>query len=158
MDDRISSAITQCELQTRLFRNVLDGMEEHWTDSPKGANHAAWLAGHLVSTRHMMANVSGLQIAEPNPELFGNGKGLETKANYPGLSTTISHWQGISHKLSPHLRGLSPETLARKAPFATPAGETLADFFTFLMHHEAYHIGQLGILRRYFGKEAMKYN
>jgi len=31
-------------------------------------------------------------------------------------------------------------------------------FLAFLMHHEAYHIGQPGILRKYLGKEAMKYN
>jgi hypothetical protein len=133
-------------------------MEEHWTDRPKAANHAAWLAGHLVSTRYMLANVSGLQLAEPNPELFGNGKGLEVTATYPGLASVASQWEEISHKLTQHLKGLNSKSLTQKAPFPTPAGETLADFVTFLVHHEAYHLGQLGILRRYFGKEAMKYN
>lgn len=33
----------------------------------------------------------------------------------------------------------------------------LAGFMTLLNHHQAYHIGQIGILRRGFGKEPMEY-
>ena len=49
--------------------------------------------------------------------------------------------------------------LASDSPVNVPFGDkTMKGFLAFLMHHEAYHIGQMGILRKYLGNEAMKYD
>ncbi|WP_155208447.1 hypothetical protein [Xanthovirga aplysinae] len=33
----------------------------------------------------------------------------------------------------------------------------MAKMLAFFAHHEAYHIGQMGIIRKYFGEAAMEY-
>ena len=53
---------------------------------------------------------------------------------------------------------LPDEVLGSPAPTKTPiADETLGGMLAFLMHHEAYHIGQMDLLRKYLGKDAMSY-
>src|SRR5829696_4938062 len=83
----VSPLLAQFKLQERLFNNVLDGLKEE--DALKrinaNTNHIAWLTGHLVSTRFMMAGLLGIQLQEPFPELFANGKGLQADAKYPTL-------------------------------------------------------------------------
>ena len=53
------------------------------------------------------------------------------------------------------LRAASPETLARPVP-DSPTGnpdETVSSFIVAIAFHEAYHLGQVGLLRRTLGKE-----
>lgn len=76
MDHRLDLVIAQFQLHNRLFKNVLEGMEEHRSEQPaEMTNHAAWLAGHLVSSRFMMGQIVGLKVQEPHPGLFEHGKG-----------------------------------------------------------------------------------
>jgi hypothetical protein len=81
MSNTIKHLINQFNLQTRLFSNVTAGV----TDARAGksmnenTNHAAWLTGHTVSTRYMLAGALGLTIEEPFPALFKNGKGILTE-------------------------------------------------------------------------------
>ena len=100
----------------------------------------------------------GIGDKEPHPELFGNGKGIDTAADYPSLTNNLKDWDTITSKFSEALSALTTEQLDAKAPFPSPLGDTIGGMLAFLAHHEAYHIGQLGILRKYFGKEAMKYD
>lgn len=160
MSNSIKHLINQFNLQTRLFNNVTTGIKD--SDSTKqmneNTNHTAWLTGHTVSTRFMLAGALGLKEAEPYPELFQNGKGLDKNAKYPSMADLTSGWNSISEKVAAALNALSEEVLATKMPRPVPTGDTLGDFISFLMHHEAYTIGQLGIYRRFHGEEAMKYN
>ncbi len=53
---------------------------------------------------------------------------------------------------------LPDAALSSPAPAKMPVNDdTLGGMLAFIMHHEAYHIGQLSLLRRILGKEAMKY-
>lgn len=151
--------IGQFELHTRLYKNALLGMDEVCTDRPTDStNHIGWIAGHLVSTRHMLTGLLGVEAAEPHATLFGNGKGIEAGAAYPTVSECLEHWQAITPLMIEGLKKVTPAQLSNNAPFLTPMGETIDHTLAFFAHHEAYHIGQLGLLRKYFGKEAMKYS
>lgn len=151
--------ISQFNLQTKLFNNVTAGISD--AESIKlmseNANHVAWLTGHLVSTRYMLAGVLGLKETEPFPELFAQGKGMDKNAKYPGMANLTKDWASVSEKVAKALSSVTEENLNAKAPFPLPTGDTMGDFFSFLMHHEAYTIGQVGIYRRFLGKEAMSY-
>lgn len=160
MPDSIKHLINQFNLQTRLFDNVTAGVTD--ADSQKqmnqNTNHLAWLTGHTVSTRYMLAGVLGLQEQEPFPAFYENGKGMDKDATYPGMSDLTKDWHPISEKIAAALEATTEEALAAKMPNPVPTGDTLGDFIAFLMHHEAYTIGQMGISRRYHGLQAMKYN
>lgn len=160
MTSTMKPLISQFHLQTRLFKNVTDSIidAEAQTRLNGNTNHIAWLTGHIVSTRFVMANVLGVPVKEPFPELFENGKGMDPEVEYPSMNDLLKDWEGISGKILPVLEGLTDEALEQKGPFPVPTGDTVGDFVTFLMHHEAYTIGQIGIARRFFGREAMKYS
>ena len=147
------------EVHTRLYHNVNEGMDNHLLERPNEmTNHVAWLAGHLVSARYLMLNALGLDVQEPYPGLFAQGKGLEQGADYPDLQTLRKCWSEVSGILLKAVADAGDESLSGKAPFATPTGETVGEFLNFFVHHEAYHLGQLGILRRIFREDALKYN
>lgn len=146
-------------LQTRLFRNVTKDITDehakaHFAGSP---NHIAWITGHIVSSRYMLGYVLGMTDREPFPELFERGQGIQD-IRYPSIEQLTDGWEAYSEKLMATLENLPEEDLLADPPLKTPINEnTLRGFITFLAHHEAYHIGQLGLARRYFGYEPMSY-
>ena len=152
--------VNMFNLQTRLFNNVTaDISDEDAGKQPNGhTNHIAWLTGHIVSTRYMLANSIGLSEQEPFPDFFGNGKGRDDSASYPLMSDLVSGWNSLADKIAEKLGSMDEESLSTEMPRAVPTGNTLGDFISFLIHHEAYTIGQIGILRRYWNMEAMKYS
>jgi hypothetical protein len=160
MSSSIKHLINQFNLHTRLFSNVTAGVND--SDAQKqmneNTNHIAWLTGHTVSTRFMLSQVLGMQFTEPFPAFFENGKGLDKKTQYPSMKDLTKEWTSISEKVSNAMSSLSEEELNKKIPRPVPTGDTLGDFIAFIIHHEAYTVGQMGIARRFFGLEAMKYN
>jgi DinB superfamily len=159
MSNSIKHLINQFNLQTRLFNNATVDI----TDANAGksinenTNHIAWLTGHTVSTRFMLAGILGLNVQEPFPALFQNGKGVDKTEKYPSMKELIAEWNSISEKVAAALTNLTEEAIANKMPQPVPTGDTLADFISFIIHHEAYTIGQIGIYRRVYGMEAMSY-
>jgi hypothetical protein len=156
----LQPVIEAFKLQTRLFRNVtVDITDEHAKGHFAGSpNHIAWITGHLVSTRFMLSSVLGLPDREPFPEFFERGKGIQDDVNYPSMSKLTEGWDRFAEKIIDRLESLSEEDLQADPPIQTPiADNTLRGFITFICHHEAYHIGQLGLARRYFGYEPMSY-
>ncbi len=160
MSNSIKHLINQFNLQTRLFKNVTQEVTEANANKAmnENTNHMAWLVGHTVSTRFMLAGALGLKVQEPFASFFENGKGIDRTAKYPSMKELIADWNSISEKITAVLAGLSEEAINTKMPRPVPTGEALGDFISFIMHHEAYTIGQLGIYRRFYGMEAMKYN
>ncbi len=151
---------SQFDLQTRLFLNVVAEVSDSAATTRLNANtnHIAWLAGHTVSTRYTLANVLRMEVQEPFPALFGNRKGLDASAQYPSLTVLTQDWASLSEKISAAIKALPAEALSMELPQPVPTGNTLGDFLAFILHHEAYTIGQMGLARRFHGLEAMKYN
>ena len=159
VDSPLQFVMAQFNLQSHLYKNVLDGLEDvRDRRSNDMTNHIAWIAGHVVSTRCFLVSLLGGQAQEPHPELFENGKGLEADGDYPTLAESMASYEEVTAKLNDALASATPEQLAADAPFPVPAGKTMGDMAAFLAHHEAYHIGQIGILRRVFEKDAMSYS
>ena len=147
-------------LQTRLYSNVLADFNEEvaQTNIGESSNHIAWLAGHIVSSRHGLCNVLGGDIREPFPEYFEKGKGVQ-ELKYPTLKELTNGWKDISKRLEELLQNITEKRILEEAPFKVPMGDgSIGSVIGFYAHHEAYHIGQLGLARRYHGQAAMKYN
>ena len=148
-------------MQTRLFRNVTNDITDehakaHFGGSP---NHIAWITGHLVSTRYTLSTVLGLIDREPYPELFESGKVIQDDMDYPSMDKLTAGWEDFGEKIIDRLESLTEDELQADPPIQTPiADNTLRGFITFICHHEAYHIGQLSILKRHFGYEPLSYS
>lgn len=147
---------TQFDLHTRLFRNVLEGITDQaaTTRHNPNANHLTFLAGHLVFSRLLLKDFAGL----PSDDRFAQfEKNMDPAAAYLPLATILAKWDEIAEPMSAGLKAIPAEVLASNAPFPLPTGPTVQHFIDFMMHHEAYHLGQLGILRKFAGQEAMSY-
>jgi uncharacterized damage-inducible protein DinB len=151
--------IEQFRLQTQLLLNVSgDISEEHAKAHLAGSpNHIVWIIGHVVSMRYLLGSVLGMTDKEPYPELFEGGKGIQ-EISYPSIAQLTTTWEEQSAKLIARLESLTEDDLQVEPPFRTPVKDkTLRGFIAFLAHHEAYHLGQLGLARRYFGYQPMRY-
>lgn len=159
-DQSITSVKEIFELHTRMFLNVLEGINENDAQQPlsESTNHIAWLTGHIASSRQAVTNLLGGSNGEPFPELFANGKGIEA-VTYPSLTELKTDWADTSGLLMKLLDEIEPEQLEAEEPFKVPLGNgSLRSLISFFAHHEAYHIRLIGIARRCFGYDAMKYS
>jgi len=159
----IDTLLILYDLHTKLFSNVLNGITDkdaHNRLNTK-ANHIAWLAGSLVQERYELAGVLGAdpetyQNKQSALELFRDHNGIQDGITYPPLLTFEKDWKTITPVLRNALVHASDRQLEK--PFEMP-GETMTvfDLITFVIHREAYCIGQIGLYRRLLGYAAMKY-
>jgi hypothetical protein len=160
MINTVKLLISQFNLQTRLFKNVTYGVTDAVSHNQfyKNANHVEWLTGHIVSSRYLLAGLIGLEDTEPFSDLFQNVKGMDKDITYPAVEHLTKNWDSLSAKIASPLDSITEETLSSKLPDPVPNGDTFGDFIAFILHHEAYTIGQIGIYRKFLGLSAMSYN
>lgn len=160
--DAIDPLLEAFRLHTRLFKNVLNGVKEN--DEQRRiadhTNHLAWMAGNLVSVRYMMANMLGAGVPESYPELFARVKGIRENVSYPALEQQIREWESISEQLDTLCRNVDHEKLLAPSSFeGLPVSEdSVFNALTFWIDRESYVIGQMALLRKAYGYDAMKYD
>jgi uncharacterized damage-inducible protein DinB len=162
----IQPVIKQFELQTRLFNNVLEGIEDL-----KGSkrlsdqvNHLQWIAGHLTNSRYGIAAGIGIKATFPYKEQYTDpseppphNRAIDPSVKYPSLTEIKKSWNELAPVFSEKISGLSNEQLSSGIPFPVPTGKTFQDLLSFIASHESYHIGQMSIIRKYLGLSAMSY-
>jgi len=157
-----ASLKAQFDLHTRLFNNATAGISdgESNTRNDDHVNHVKWIAGHLLNTRlGSFSKVAGLQPDDIYAAQFGRGNSLDVNASYPSLDEIRNKWNQVSAGISNGINNIPDTVLQAPSNAQVPIADTTVNgLVSFLVSHEAYHIGQLGILRKLMGKEAMSYN
>ena len=156
--------LVQYDLHQRLFNNVLDGFSDEETNLrlegfPK-VNHVKYLAGHLLNSQYGIAKIAGLNPEVRWNELLAVMGQSQAKDDipYPGIEEIIGEWNSLYLPAREGLLNLTADQLSGKAPQPFDAvSDSLGELWAFVSHHQAYHIGQIGILRRALGKSAMSY-
>ena len=149
------------DLNTDLLFNCCDGLSE--ADAARrlsdGGNSVVFLAAHLAYSRHYVAGRLGLPAADnPLAPYLDGKKGIDDVSELPPLQEILSAWEAIGSHLVTSLESLDAEALARHAPHRFPiAGDNPLTLLTFFVQHDAYHVGQVSILRRQLGHGAMSY-
>jgi len=161
MTSSLAATVAQFNMQTRLYLNALEGISdtEANTRNSDQVNHIKWIAGHVLNTRlNFLSKIAGLPHDESYVAQFGRGSTLDLNAEYPALEELKAKWHDSASAISAGLAAIPEEVLAAEAPSKTPIGDdSIRGLIAFLVSHEAYHIGQLSILRKMNGKEAMSY-
>jgi len=160
MDARIAALADTLRLNTRLFRNCLDG----FTDDRAAArptpdtNSAAFIAAHLADSRFYLLKLLGGERANPLTRYLGTARGIDDITEWPTLQETLSAWTDVSHALRDRMEALTAgeldQTVNLRFPMAHP---TIFGALTFLVQHDTYHLGQLSLLRKHAGLPAMSY-
>ncbi len=152
---------SQFDFQTRLFNNVLDGVtdEESAARNNDNVNHMKWIAGHLLNTRvGSLSKLAGLQPDESYVAQFARGTNLDSNVAYPSIEELLSKWNSTAAAIGSGIEKIPEEVLSAKSNAPVPiADDTVRGLLAFLMSHEALHIGQLSLLRKMVGKEAMSF-
>jgi hypothetical protein len=156
--------LIQFDLHHRLYNNVLEGFTDEESNRRLGGypgiNHVKYLAGHLLNSQYGIAAIAGLNPEVKWNNLFavmGQSKAGD-HADYPGIDKIKTEWNGMYEPIRAGLLNLSEGDLIKKPPSPfDQVSESTGQLWAFINHHQAYHIGQIGILRRAFGKEPMSF-
>jgi len=112
--------------------------------SPKtGGNCINWILGHILYNRDFALKVAGQELIcdERFRHLYSTGSKLSETEKAVGLNELINKFNRSQELL---IKGLSENDLKED--------EEKIEYLIGLGFHEAYHAGQLGILRRILGK------
>lgn len=156
--------LVQFDLHHRLFNNVLDGFTDEETNrrlhGDNNINHVKYLAGHLLNSQYGLALIAGLNPQVKWNDLFAVMGQSEAgdDIDYPDIEEIKKEWKDLYKPTRKGLKQLRSEELAKSppSPFEQVA-ESSGELWAFINHHIAYHIGQIAILRKGFGKEPMSY-
>lgn len=159
-----NALLVQFDLHHRLYNNVLADFTNEETnrrlhDDPN-INHVKYLAGHLLNSQYGLAMIAGLDPEMKWNDLFAVMGQSEAKDDipYPDIEKVKAEWNDMHEHIREGLSQLATGDLSEipPAPFDQVA-ESVGELWAFINHHQAYHIGQIGILRKAFGKEPMSY-
>ena len=117
-----------------------------------GGNCANWVLGHLVNVHNGVMGVLGEPLVWESEQLARAGfdpiESLEDAIDWDAMT---ERFLGSRERCVAAIERLSGEALAEQ--LVDPFGErtTRGQLLTLLAFHQAYHVGQLGVLRRVAG-------
>lgn len=159
MDARVAALADILRLNTKLFRNCLDGLTDAAArERPvSGSNNAAFVAAHVADSRFYLLRLLGAEAANPLAYLE-DVKSIDDVKQWPTLEEIHAAWTQASHALRERLDSLTAAELDQPAKQGFPMpNATMLGVLTFLVQHDSYHVGQLSLLRRQVGLPAMSY-
>ena len=159
----LTSTIDVLRHQTRLVHRVVqinvDGVTqaESLVQPQPAGNCLNWVVGHLVAIYHNVLPLLGQQPVLDATVLKRYDRGsapLRNGADALDISELMKAWDECCMRVDAGLASLSDETLAEPAlrsPTNNP-DETIGSLLSTVCWHQAYHSGQLGVIRRIVGK------
>jgi uncharacterized damage-inducible protein DinB len=144
-----------------VLKMNVDGIEHQASlESPQpGGNCLNWVVGHVVAARNrILTEVLGLPSilsAEAAKPYDRGAPALVDGAAALPLGELMAIFEASQETLREGLKRVSDERLTQPAPFSPGNNpkETVGSLLAGLAFHEAYHVGQAGMLRRMLGKE-----
>ncbi len=148
---------TQIHYNLGALKMNLEGLtnEESLIQPQPAGNCLNWIVGHILANR---AGILGLLGQEPvwneeEAEPYQRGsEPLTDPALAKNLDDLVAMLETSQESILAGLSEISDEALRAPAP-SGKEGETVETGFAGLVFHEAYHVGETGILRRLLGHE-----
>lgn len=146
---------------------LLADLQGHeWTFQPRtGLQHPLWIAGHLACSQELLLFQRCLKRSVLNPQFLAHfpvGGDIKSASEYPwpdlaAIRGEMDHMQQTTEET---VASLTDELLAEPA-FAGdgsrhPHYDTKLGAISHLARHEAFHAGQLAMLRRLLGKRFLR--
>ncbi len=142
-----------------INKNLQDLTQEDSLVQPEnGGNCLNWVLGHII-----VARGATLVLAGTTPTLTGENLAIYRRGSHPegtegfvDLATLRGWLSDTQQQLIPALAALSEEDLNSLVPEERrrpPLTGSIAEGLIRLQFHEAYHNGQIGLLRRIAGRE-----
>ena len=124
-----------------------------------GGNCMNWILGHLAAVYDRSREIFQPEGYAPDDSLARYQRGSEP-ITAPGdardFDELLALWNDLAKGHEEGLAALTREDLAKPAPFSSDGppreGDTAGSLLATIQFHQAYHAGQLGVLRRIAGK------
>ncbi len=140
-----------------LAMNLKGMTEEHaHVLPPNGGNNALWILGHLVHTRRALMGLLGLDTTTlngvPLDRFARYSERLEETETPVEMGTLTRLFEESQQVIESAIDGMDDRGLDSALPEPGPLGaKTVGELASAIQFHEAYHIGQIGLLRRIAG-------
>jgi len=158
--DLATNLTIQFRFSHGVFQQNVDGFTHAETlEQPKPAGNCMnWIGGHIVGARNGVLRLLDRPtvLSEEEVSLYGRGSAPITDAGMAlDWGRILAAMNESQVSLVDAMGSISAERLATPLPAdrnpfdLDSVGEMLGTF----AFHEAYHVGQLGVLRRVYGKK-----
>jgi uncharacterized damage-inducible protein DinB len=161
MDTRLASFADVLRLNTRLFLNCLDEVDDAagLRRISSATNSLTFVAVHVLDARAYLTKALGGDGMHPFTEMLSAVNSIEEVDELPTLDQIRTAWADVTARLLERVAVVSPSELEGEAPAAFPiADPTLLGMVAFLVQHDSYHVGQMAFLRKALGFDAMSYS
>jgi len=134
------------------------GAHEAWLERSGEANHLAFLAVHLTGARYYIVSFLGGTAQDPLERYHEKARTIDDIGEFPPPAEVLEAWDDVAPLLDGALTEATPAFLDGDSglPFPAP-GPTRLDALLFLAQHEAYHLGQMCLIRRIHGLAAAEW-
>ena len=155
MHASIGPVAEQFRITTNLFIKAMSGVdaEEAMRRPGELSNPLLWLAGHVTHFRTRLLTLIGVPRDFPWGSLFDTGAKVGPASLYPKPDDITAVWEELSELLVQRLSTLTEADLATPPAARVPSTDaTLRGAIGYFSLHEAYHVGQMGYVRKWLGK------
>ena len=156
MDSRMQPVTGILELNANLFRRALEGVDQAAAERRPNdhTNSLAFIACHVLDARFYVMKLAGHERTNPWQALFDAATDITTMKEYPPLYELMAEWAELHEATLACLEALTTAELDAQSPASFPTEDTsILGAIAFLAFHEAYHVGQMGLVRKYLGFE-----
>lgn len=154
MDSRMQAVAGILELNAALFRKALEGVDQASGERRPNdrTNSLAFIACHALDARFYLMRLAGHERTNPWQSLFDAATDISTMKEFPPLYEVMAEWDELHEATLECLGEMTPAELDAESQGRFPTDDrSILGGITFLAFHEAYHVGQMGLVRKYFG-------
>ncbi|MFA3783433.1 DinB family protein [Melioribacteraceae bacterium 4301-Me] len=160
MHPKVKPLISIYEINSRLLINSFkDVSEELAINRPnKKINSMMFILLHTIDARYVMIKNLGSKTKNPFAEYVNWNNTIDDVKKYPPLKVVLDNWVKLDKVLKRKLSNLTYNQLKAKLDFDYPGNdEPIINMISFLAQHEAYHVGQLAMLRKLLGLSPLSF-
>lgn len=149
----------RAEMIDEVLHLNVDGIthEESMTQPRPGGNCLNWVVGHLLWTYDYNLPVLGQEPVREEDALKRYARGaspLQHPDEAVDFQELLTAWEEAAERIDTGLKNLTAEILDQQAGQipGDDSEETVRSRINGVLFHQAYHVGQTGLLRRIVGK------
>src|SRR4051812_4182949 len=145
------------KINNSMVHRALDGLsdEQVWEQLEGRGNPIAWMIGHITETRSQMLGLLGAPWDAGWGGRFKRGSELVDRSAYPTRGEIEAKFTETHESMRAAFATLTADALGAPAPVSFAGARTLADLLAFFAFHEAYHLGQVGFVRKQLGHSSL---
>lgn len=144
----------------RVAALTLNGIteEDSLIQPAGGGNCINWILGHLACIYNSILPMLGQDKIQETETISRYARGslpIRDSSEALSLEKLRRAWEDTSARVEAGISNLTFAVLESPAPFSPrdDSSETARTLLTTILFHQAYHVGQLALLRRVAGKE-----